>query len=533
MQELADRSALEDFADVVPGVPRNLGELIVASAERWGPRVAWRFGDGQTLTFGDVDRITRRVAMALKESGVKPGDRVGLLARNTITFPATWLAIARLGAATVPINVNYRLSDASHVVEHADIAVLVVVDEFQGLAREIVARAPQPVILLSWEELLAHPEPVPGVLPVGLDEVKGEATCNIQYTSGTTGLPKGCVLGQDYWLAIAWTLHEQFPQLNENDVMLTAQPFHYIDPQWNVVSALYAGSELVILDKFHPSTFWRDVCRFGVTYLYCLGVMPTLMMKMPTDPAERDHKVRAIQCSAIPVDLHPDLEERWGVPWYEAFGMTETGADLFVDPGEHDELIGSGCLGRPRAHRDALVVDEEGAPVSAGTIGQLLIRGSGLMKEYFRNAEATEAALWRGWFRTGDLATVDGSGRIYYRGRTKDMIRRSGENISAAELEQLLQRHPEVEMAAVVAVPDDLRGEEVLAYVVPADPVAPPATLMQELARWSAEEVAYFKVPRYWRVVPEIPRTPSERIAKSRLDHTTDSAWDSRARRSL
>lgn len=521
----------------------NLGDLVLRAAKRWPKKMAWRFdATGDALTFEQVEQATRHLAGELAASGIRSGDHVAVLSGNTLDFPATWLALARLGAVIVPLNVNYRLTDASHVVAHAGAAFILAVDEFLPLAHDVSTRCPMVRSVLPLSELLSgwRLSRTAETLTESLDQVAFGHTANIQYTSGTTGKPKGCVLGHDYWLSIAYTLEHDFPHLTSTDVMLTVQPFHYIDPQWNVVSALLAGAELVVLDRFHPSTFWEQVRAYDVTYFYCLGLMPTLLLKMPVSSDDRNNRVRAIQASAIPAGLHRALEDRWGVPWYEAYGMTETGADIGVDEVEHDDLVGSGCLGRPRSHREATVVDAAGEPCAPGEVGALLVRGAGLMHGYYDEPTATAAAFAGGWFHTGDLASVDSAGRLYYRGRTKDMIRRSGENISAIEVEDVLGLHAAVDLAAVVAVADELRGEEVLAYIVvtAANGLIRPRSdaardVFARVQAHCAAELAYFKVPRYWRLMEDLPRTVSERVAKHQLTQagSLSGAWDSKEER--
>jgi crotonobetaine/carnitine-CoA ligase len=351
---------------------------------------------------------------------------------------------------------------------------------------------------------------------------------NIQYTSGTTGAPKGCVLPNRYWTTLAAGLATDFPAVGEDDVILTAQPFHYIDPQWNVALGLAAGATLVVLDRFHPSTFWAKVREYDVTWFYCLGLMPTLLLRQEPAEADRDHRVRAICASAIPRELHAELEARWGVPWYEAFGMTETGGDIRMTAADHDETVGTGCIGRPSRDREAMIADEDGKPVPRGETGELLLRGIGLMHGYHDDPEATAKAFRNGWFHTGDLARMDDAGRVYYVGRTKDMIRRSGENVSADEVERALLLHPAVRLAAVVAVPDELRGEEIKAYVVCDGERPEPA----ELAEFCGGKLAYFKVPRFWAFADGLPMTPSERVAKGELRKVADpraGSWDAKA----
>jgi crotonobetaine/carnitine-CoA ligase len=484
----------------------TLAAAVCRAAELWPDRTAWTF-EAESLTFAQIADRTAELARVLAGQGVRPGDRVGVLLRNVPEFPLTWLALARLGAAMVPVNVNYKSHDAGHLVRDSGAKLLVTTAEFADLAGRL------PVRPLFVEDL-----PVPGA--VRLDETRPEDLLNIQYTSGTTGRPKGCMLSHRYWIELAASMVGSFPHLGTDDVLLTCQPFHYIDPQWNVAAALVSGARLVILDRFHPAVFWAKVREHEVTYFYCLGLMPTLLLRMPPDPRDRDHRVRAIQCSAIPPALHADLEERWGVRWYEAFGMTETGADLRVGEADHEAALGTGCIGRPLPHRE-IRIDADGVPVGQGGTGELMLRGAGVMVGYLGLPDPFRD----GWFHTGDLVRQDAAGLVYYVGRIKDMIRRSGENISATELEEVLQQHPGVRIAAVVPVPDDLRGEEVKAYVVPNDEVTP-----DELAEFCGDRLAYFKVPRYWEFTAELPLTASERVSKGELRRDPAGSYDRTAK---
>ncbi|MEV6830275.1 ATP-dependent acyl-CoA ligase [Amycolatopsis sp. NPDC051102] len=496
----------------------TLAQLVTRAAELWPDRTAWVFDHlAETFTFAEVDRESSRLAAALAGRGIGPGDRVAVMLRNVPAFPLTWLALAKLGAQLVPVNTNYQEFDGAHVLRHSGAKLAVAAPEFTDLLGRIGLTE-----VVTPEQLEAAGPP-PEFTPVP------ELPVNIQYTSGTTGAPKGCVLPNRYWTTLAIGLATDFPAVGEDDVVLTAQPFHYIDPQWNVALGLAGGATLVVLDRFHPSTFWTKVREHGVTWFYCLGLMPTLLLRQEPSEADRDHRVRAICASAIPRELHAELEARWGVPWYEAFGMTETGGDIRMTAADHDETVGTGCIGRPTRDREVLIADDAGKPVPRGETGQLLIRGVGLMHGYHDDPEATAKAFGNGWFHTGDLARMDAAGRVYYVGRTKDMIRRSGENISADEVERALLLHPAVRLAAVVAVPDELRGEEVKAYVVCDGDRPDPA----ELAEFCAGKLAYFKVPRFWAFAGALPMTASERVAKGELRKVADpraGSWDAKVR---
>ncbi|MGW5720877.1 ATP-dependent acyl-CoA ligase [Amycolatopsis sp. NPDC003865] len=495
----------------------TLAQLVTRAARLWPDRTAWVFDHlDQVFTFAEVDRESSRIAAALAERGIGVGDRVAVMLRNQPEFPLTWLALAKIGAQLVPVNTNYQEFDGAHVLRHSGAKLVVAAAEFTDLLGRIGLTE-----VVTPDRLRSGAEP-PEFTPVP------ELPVNIQYTSGTTGAPKGCVLPNRYWTTLAVSLATDFPAVGEDDVMLTAQPFHYIDPQWNVALGLAAGATLVVLDRFHPSTFWAKVREHGVTWFYCLGLMPTLLLRQEPSGADRDHRVRAICASAIPHDLHAELEQRWGVPWYEAFGMTETGGDIRMTAADHDETVGTGCIGRPSRDREAMIAGADGKPLPRGETGELLIRGIGLMHGYHDDPAATAKAFENGWFHTGDLARMDAAGRVYYVGRTKDMIRRSGENVSADEVERALLLHPSVKLAAVVAVPDELRGEEIKAYLVCDGERPDPA----ELVEFCSEKLAYFKVPRFWAFAGELPMTPSERVAKGELRKVADpraESWDAKA----
>jgi carnitine-CoA ligase len=489
----------------------TLGELVERRAAEHGDRVLLRFGDGQTLSFAELAARVATVRTLLAARGLGPGDRVALMMRNSLRYPVAWLAVTSAGMAAVPVNSRSGQLDSRHLIDHSG-ARLVIADDttaatvhaaIAGIDRGVaVEDASQP----DWSQLGLGRRAPPADVPAG-------ALAGVQYTSGTTGLPKGCMLSHRFWQQIGQSSVDVL-RLDESSVLLSAQPFSYIDPLWNVVAALRAGAELVILDGFHPSTFMRSVAEWGVTTFYCLAAMPVLLMKQPPAEHDRTHRLSHVACSAIPPRLHAAMEQRWGVPWYELFGMTETGLNLAVLEDDHDELVGTGSLGSALSHCEAKVVDDAGIEALPGAQGELVVRGLGLMDGYYENREATAAFFAGGWAHTGDIAVRDARGRFTLRGRIKDMIRRGGENVAAAEVEGVLVSHPAVLECAVVAMPDDDLGEELRAVVVPVVGAAPSP---RELREHVAQRLARFKVPRYWELRSELPHTPSERVAKHRI----------------
>jgi len=508
------------------------------SAESGG-RDFLRF-EGRAMTFGDVERRSNQVAAVLRARGVRAGDRVGQMLPNGFEFPVGWLALAKLGAVLVPLNVQYRRHDLAYALDDSGASIVLAAPEHAPSVRDAGGGLPalREVIEVS---ALAYAEP-PGegfgaevaAAPAAfeIDGVGHDTLLNIQYTSGTTGAPKGCMLTHEYWLLIAERSRD-FARMSAGDVALTAQPFYYMDPQWNTLMCALAGVPLQILPRFSPSTFWRSVRDSGATFLYLLGTMPVYLLKQPPDPeAERGHRLRFVACSGIVPSMHATFEERWGVPWREAFGMTETGVDLVV-PIEDAASVGTGAMGRPVPGKEAKVVAADGTSLGDGEVGELAVRGRPMMRGYWNKPEATAERIRDGWLHTGDLAYRDARGYYHLVGRLKDMIRRSGENVSAAEVEGVLAQHPAVRAAAVVPVADELRGEEVKAFIQLQPGEAPDDATAASIVAWTRERLAAFKVPRFVEFVDDFPRTPSERVEKhtllARRADQREGCWDAQS----
>ena len=515
-----------------PGQPRTLAEAVRRAAELWPDRVAWVFdlregpepgpaqpplsGRSATLTFAEVAAGVARVACHLHARGIGEGDRVAVMLHNRPEFALTWLALARLGAAMVPLSVKARRDDAAWILGKSRAVALVSTPELTGHI------APVSVPIIDVAELSRDADAAS--LPPERDDAA--AIVNVQFTSGTTGHPKGCLLSNGYWLHLASSLVTGFPHLTPDDRMLTAQPMSYMDPQWNIAASLVSGASVVVLDGFHPATIWDRLREHRATYFYCVASMPVLMLTTPSDARDRDHAVRVIQCSAIPSARHAELEERWGAPWFEVFGMTESGGDIHVTFEDHDACVGSGTIGRAKPGREIRIVDADGTALPPGAVGELVMRGPGMMSGYDDEPEATAAVFRDGWLHTGDLARQDERGYVWLVGRVKDVVRRAGENVAAREVEDTLLAHPLVRIAAVTGVPDDIRGEEVKAYLVLTDDRDAEAAAAA-LIPHCAERIARFKVPRYWEARADLPRTPSERVAKKEI--VPGMTWDAAA----
>ena len=502
-------------------LPANVGALLDAAAAEVPDRLVLDFFESnERLTYEGLRDAVNALARSLLDVGVGHGVHVAVMLPNIAAMPLTWLALARLGAVMVPVNIGYRArelayvlsdSEARYAVIHADLLPVLEDARASGEAaipdeRIIVVGGPAKVPSLQWERLAEAPsaafasprEPI-------LDDLM-----NIQYTSGTTGFPKGCMLTQRYWLTSGKV--NAFRDGRKYERILASTPFYYMDPQWLLLMTVYHRATLFVAARQSLSRFMGWVRDHRINF--CL--LPWLVSKQPPHPLDGANEVMRANVYGVARQLHASIEERFDLCAREAFGMTEVGSAMFM-PIEATDMVGSGSCGVPAPFRECRIADESGRTLPAGEVGELLIRGPGIMQGYYRKPEATAAAFHADWFRTGDLFRMDERGYFYIVGRLKDMIRRSSENIAAREVEAVLTAIPEVVEAAVVPVPDEIRGEEVKAFLRLQDGLAADRVLIDRVISQCQQNLAPFKVPRYFSFRQAFPRTPSHKIAKNVL----------------
>lgn len=492
----------------------TLAELMRWSSIEFGGRECLRF-QGHSLTFAEVERHSAKLANILCDRGVTVGDRVAILLPNSLDWPMAWIGVLRAGAVAVPINVRYRSADLQHVLTDSSARAVFTDAEHAPQVRE-TSDAACIVLDAMADELQQTSSTAPDVAITPGD------LANLQYTSGTTGMPKACMLTHDYWIKNSHVL-AGVGNVTGQDVVLTAQPFSYIDPQWNFTMCLLLGSALVVLPRFSASGFWPAVRENQATWCYVLGTMPTLLLRQPPNELDRTHRLRMVLCSGINPSLHRDLERRWGVPWREAYGLTEEGGCLAV-PLDADDTVGTGVIGRPIGAKQVLIAGPDGREVADGEIGELVVGGEPLMLGYWHRPAETAHVLREGRLHTGDLGWRDADGWFHLIGRTKDMVRRGGENISCTEVENVINEHPLVTASAVIAIPDDLWGEEAMAYLELSSTPSPRSATEQAetILTHLRARLAPFKVPRFLEFVDALPRTVSERVAKGELRTRAD-----------
>ena len=492
--------------------------------------------DVPALIFEDGVSVSRRRLWAETESfagylssRIRPGDRVAVMMPNRAEFMITWLAVAACRGILVALNPAARSYDAGHVLRDSAARICVVDAAYAGLFAELEPDCPE----LTEIIVAADGEPDglsayagPG-LPERSDEARGDLT-NIFYTSGTTGPPKGCAVGHDYWIRFADLMAERF-SFTAADRMICCLQFFYNDPPWMLLLALSAGTSMVAMRRFSVSRYWNVVRDHDVTVLFGIASTASLLLKAAPSDDDTRHKVRLSIQVGIPAPLHQDLVDRWGVPWVEAYGLTETGVIVSMPVEQAEDMIGSGSIGVPCPGADVRVVGADGTESGDDEPGEIVVRAPGLMRGYLNRPEATAETFRGGWLHTGDLGRRDAAGYLYFVGRIKDVIRRAGENIAAAEVETVLRSHPGVLEVAAVPVPDEMRGEEVKVHVLLGNGHHPGSVPPAELVAFCAGRLARYKVPRYVEYRAEdFDRTPSMRVKKENLDRSAEPGrvWD-------
>jgi acyl-CoA synthetase (AMP-forming)/AMP-acid ligase II len=457
-------------------------------------------------------------------AGYGLGHRIGLLLDNRPEFFFHYLALNGLGVSIVPINPDYRHDELLYLMDHseADLAVALLgrLDDLESVARE--RAKPLPVV---------GPDLNGGRLPRPLSAPAGGAPnlateCSLLYTSGTTGRPKGCVLSNFYYLnSGAWyrDLGGQVAFEDGRERLMNPLPLFHMNAQ--AISAtcmiLTAGC-FVLPGRFSPSRWWSDVVASRATVIHYLGVMPPLLLNQTPAPEERQHRVKFGIGAGIEPELHEAFEKRFGFPLIEVWGMTETGR-IYADSTEPRQLH-TRAFGRPRGGLEARVVDDSDQEVARGAEGELVVRWGGaegprhgFFSGYLKNSRATEEVWHGGWFHTGDVVRQIPDEMLVFVDRKKNIIRRSGENIAAAEVEATLQAHDDVGQIAVLSVPDELRDEEVMACVVTMPGVAHERDTAERLVRWCLDRLAYFKAPGWILFVDSLPTTGTQKVQKAQI----------------
>jgi len=485
---------------------------------------------GEDYTYGEINKWANRIAYGLRELGVGKGDRVALYLRNSPEYIACMHAIYKLGAVEVPVNWFYRSVEAKYVIGNSGAKVVIAEPDLTEIVDGIRGELHSMEHLVSSKDEAGKADhTLPGIAEGKPDHdpdtvVKPDDMVSIIYTSGTTGLPKGAMLTHKAFVLSAKAI-TLWP-FDENSVDYTGLPLFHVNAKiYSSLGTAVAGGVLALSDRWSLQKFWEEVTATGATHFNLLGSMINIIYALTEKPKES--VARYVIIGGTPKELWRPFEEKFSMTILEGYSQTEDPLPFLNPPGPHARVGSFGVPAFPDLGHVVRVVDEGGAEVGAGTPGELVRKSPATFIGYWMDEARTAEALKEGWLHSGDIVTVDEDGYFYFVDRKKFVIRRSGENISSWEVEDVLKKHPKIADAVVIPVKDPYRGEEVKAIILPkrGEAVKP-----EEVVEWVARHLAYFKVPRYVEIVDSLPYGPTGRPLKWKLiereKELEDHGWD-------
>ena len=483
------------------------------------------FHDDTKLTYSDLSQASKRLANSLLRIGVRKGTHVAICMENCSRFVIAWFAIARIGAVMVPINFRFKAKEMETALLDSDAQFLFVDPSSQSVFEKL----DQPPALLAAGGVIGfEPSESSGFLRFDdlvensaadfepPEPVKRSDLLAIQFTSGSTGRPKGCMLTHDYWLTLALVAGNQRSQGGTPDIknVLVTYPLFYMQAQIEFLLALQNSGTAFVARAPSRRQFMDWVRKYSIHYC---AMNPMVYNGLPPRPDDGDNDLKYIAAYYHRGDILRTLQDRFKAVGRDSFGMTEAGSVTNV-PVEATHMLDSGTCGLASAFREVRVCDPDGNEVPIGESGELCVVGQGMFLGYYKRPKENRESFHDGrWFRTGDLARMDENGYVFIIGRIKEIIKRSGENISAMEVEQVLRACPGVREVAVVAVPNRARMEEVRAVISLKDGYSQNDITPETLRMHCTNLLTDFKVPRYFSYIDKFPRTGSEKIDKIQL----------------
>lgn len=503
----------------------TVGQLVSSRARTHGATTAINvFERGERATYLEMDRLSNKYACALRVFGVGKGDRIAVMLSNRLEFPILWFAVAKLGAVMVSVNLRYMPREIEYILRDAE-ASFAIVDESvwsvfsametwpERLAKERSILVGQPSGNAATLDALLKGSDASSVE----EDIRPDDLLNIQYTSGTTGFPKGCMLTHDYWSVFSYQAASWDGRLYQR--YLSGQPFFYVDGPWHLLQTYRQGGTHYLAPRLSSTRFVGWIKQHRIEWCQ----FPELMAR---EAEARDEDGVTCLKQILNWGWGPDtirkFRKRFRVPTQEAYGMTEIGFGTRM-ANEFHELADSGSVGIRAPFRELRLMNKDGSLTPVGEVGELWVRGRGVFSGYWKNPEANAASFQSEWFKTGDLMRRDELGFHWLVGRIKDVIRRSSENIAAREVEAVIREIPEIADVAAVSVPDSKRGEEVKVYVELREGSTPDNAMIKRIVEHARTRLAVFKVPRYIGFSRELPRaTSSNKVLKRELTAVTD-----------
>lgn len=469
-----------------------------------------------SVTYQALNEAIDRATVTWQDSGVHA--RIALVLENRLEFFVHWLALNGLGVSVIPINHEMPDSEIPYYLEHGEAQAIITLTEHRERMQRVSVGLDSPIPVVTPQDIHTldfGPPPPPVTSNVNTE-------CALLYTSGSTGKPKGCVLSNDYFIqqGLWYQKLDGHISLREGqERLLTPLPLSHMNAMSVSTMAMFmSGGCLIQLDRFHPSTWWQSVRESGATALHYLGVLPAILLALPaTKNDDFSGQVRFGFGAGVNPAHHENFERRFGFPLIEAWAMTECGAGGAIIANREPRRVGTCCFGRPSPDVEWQLVDEHKQPVATGVPGELRVRAAGsdprrgFFSGYLKNPEAT-AEIWQdGWLNTGDVVVELDNGSLAFVDRRKNIIRRSGENISALEVEAVVSTHPAIQTAVATAIPDEIRGDEVALCVILNTEFVASRDLALDIQHSALEQLAYFKAPGWLIFCKTIPVTASNK----------------------
>lgn len=504
----------------------NLFQSLERNARNNSQKTAIMFNES-IYNYSEYNEQVNQIANALISYGVKKGDKIAIMMKNSDTFAFVYYGILKAGAVAVPVNFRLTAHETRYILDNSD-SIIVFADEdyAETIAKAAEGNEKLQLQVIVGENKLDHQKLLSEFRSSNSSnpdlEVLESDDAEILYTSGTTGLPKGVVLDHHRVLHVALGMIITMKMGPEDRLLHVAPLFHSAQLNLFLVSGTILGCTHVVQQEFHPVATLKAISENKITLFFGVPTMFNFFLQVPKGMFDVSSVTRC-GYGAAPMAI-PTLEksmEMFGTDqFFNLCGLTEGGpGGVFLLPEEHKTKLG--VSGRANHFTDARVVDDHGADIKPGEVGEFIIKGESIMKEYYKKPEETQKTLRDGWLYTGDLATIDEDGYITLVDRKKDMIISGGENIYSTEVEQVLYKHPDVLEAAVIGVPHEVWGETVAAIVVPKEGKS---IDIDELMQFCRQELAGYKIPRVVYEMEQLPRNASGKVLKYKLREDYQSA---------